>query len=323
MTSQGEEKMGDSLAQVAGIDIAKDHLDVHLHPSGATRRVTNDKPGHKALLGWLARQPVERIVFEATGPYHRRFARALGAAGLPFAKINPRQARRFAEATGRLAKTDRVDAALLARLGALLQPQAREPKSQVLDELTELVAARRALVKDRTACRNRAKIVTIPLLKSQAAQRLRQIKAQIAALDRLCRERVASDQTLSRRLAILTSIPGLGEATAIALLADMPELGQLEPKQAASLAGLAPVARESGTWRGKSFIRGGRAQVRQALYMPALVAMRFNEPLKTKYRALTQAGKPAKVAITAIMRKLIVLANALLRGERKWSPHIA
>jgi transposase len=315
--------MSDSLAQVAGIDIAKHHLDVHLHPSGATRRVSNDKAGHKALLHWFARQPIERIVFEATGPYHRLFERALGAAGLSFAKINPRQARRFAEATGRLAKTDRVDAAMLARLGALLKPDPREPKSQVLDELTELVAARRALVKDRTACRNRAKIVTIPLLKSQAAQRLRQIEAQIAALDRLCRERVASDQILSQRLSILTSIPGLGEATAIALLADMPELGQLEPKQAASLAGLAPVARESGTWRGKSFIRGGRAQVRTALYMPALVAIRFNEPLKTKYCALTQAGKPAKVAITAIMRKLIVLANALLRENRTWSPHLA
>jgi transposase len=315
--------MSDSLAQVAGIDIAKDHLDVHLHPSGATRRVTNDKAGHKTLLGWLARQPVERIVFEATGPYHRCFERALCAAGLAFAKINPRQARRFAEATGRLAKTDRVDAALLARLGALLQPEAREPKSQVLEELTELVAARRALVKDRTACRNRAKIVRIALLKSQAAQRLRQIEAQIAALDRLCHNLIAAEQTLARRLAVLTSIPGLGEATAIALLADMPELGQIEPKQAASLAGLAPVARESGTWRGKSFIRGGRAHVRQALYMPALVAIRFNEPLKTKYRSLTQAGKPAKVAITAIMRKLIVLANALLRTDRKWSPHLA
>jgi transposase len=315
--------MSESLAQVAGIDIAKDHLDVHLHPSGATRRVSNDKAGHKALLHWLARQPVERIVFEATGPYHRRLERALSAAGLPFAKINPKQARRFAEATGRLAKTDRVDAAMLARLGALLQPAPREPKSQVLDELTEIVAARRALVKDRTACRNRAKVVTIPLLKSQAAQRLRQIQAQIAALDRLCLELVALDQTLFHHLSILTSIPGLGEVTAIALLADMPELGQLEPKQAASLAGLAPVARESGTWRGRTFIRGGRARVRQALYMPALVAMRFNEPLKTKYCALTKAGKPAKVAITAIMRKLIVLANALLHSNRKWAPHLA
>ena len=251
--------MSESLAQVAGIDISKDHLDVCLHPSGATRRVRNDRAGHKVLLHWFARQRVERIVFEATGPYHRRLERSLSATGLPFAKINPRQARRFAEATGRLAKTDRVDAALLARLGALLQPKAREPKSELLDALTELVAARRALVKDRTA-------------------------------------------------------------TGIALLADMPELGEIEPKQAASLAGLAPIARESGTWRGKSFIRGGRAHVRQALYMPALVAVRFNEPLKTKYRELIRAGKPAKVAITAIMRKLLVLANSLLRDDRKRSP---
>ena len=201
--------MSESLAQVAGIDIAKDHLDIHLHPSGATRRVRNDTTGYKVLLGWLVLQRIERVVFEATGPYHRHFERALCAAGLPFAKINPRQARRFAEATGRLDKTDRVDAAMLAYLGALLQPEARTPKSPLLDELTELVAGRRALVKDRTACRNRAKIVSIPLLKSQAGQRLRQIEAQIAALDRLCRELVASDETLSRCLAILTSIPGL------------------------------------------------------------------------------------------------------------------
>lgn len=312
--------MSESLAQVAGIDISKDHLDVHLHPSGATRQVTNDKAGHKALLRWFSRLRVERIVFEATGPYHRLFERVLTAAGLTFAKINPRQARRFAEATGRLAKTDRVDAAMLARLGALLQPEASVPKSDVLDELTELVAARRALVKDRTACLNRAKVLRIQLLKSQTSQRLRQIEAQIAAVDRLCLELVTSDQTLAERLVILTSIPGLGEATAVAILADMPELGEIEPKQAASLAGLAPMARESGQWRGKSFIRGGRAHVRQALYMPALVAMRFNEPLKTRYEALIQAGKPPKIAITAIMRKLIVLANALLRDARPWTP---
>jgi transposase len=142
----------------------------------------------------------------------------------------------------------------------------------------------------------------------------------MAAVDRLCLELVTSDQTLAERLVILPSIPGLGEATAVAILADMPELGEIEPKQAASLAGLAPMARQSGQWRGTSFIRGGRAHVRQALYMPALVAMRFNEPLKTRYEALIQAGKPPKIAITAIMRKLIVLANALLRDARPWTP---
>lgn len=209
---------------------------------------------------------------------------------------------------------------MLARLGALLKPEVRTPKSQVLDELAELVAARRGLMRDRTACLNRAKNHRMAVLKRQAAQRLKQIDSQVAAVDRLCRELIAADTALADRLAILLSIPGIGEATAVAMLADMPELGQLAPKQAASLAGLAPVARESGTWRGKSFIRGGRAHLRQALYMPALVAMRFNEPLRAKYQALIAAGKPPKVAITAIMRKLIVLANALLHDGRKWAP---
>ena len=312
--------MSDSLPQVLGVDISKDHLDVHLHPSGATRRVTNDAAGHKALLGWLNDVALELVVFEATGAYHRLLERTLIAAKLPFATVNPRQARRFAEATGRLAKTDKVDAAMLARLGALLRPETRAPKSQVLDELTELVAARRGLMRDRTACLNRAKNHRMALLKRQAAQRLNQLDRQVAAVDRLCRELIASEASLADRLAILLSIPGIGEATAIALLADMPELGELASKQAASLAGLAPVARESGTWRGKSFIRGGRAHLRQALYLPALVAMRFNAPLKAKYQALIAAGKPPKVAITAIMRKLIVLANALLHDGRKWAP---
>ncbi|TFI56958.1 IS110 family transposase, partial [Sphingomonas parva] len=203
------------------------------------------------------------------------------------------------------------------------RPAAHVPKGAILDELTELVAARRGLMRDRTASLNRAKSQQIALLKHQAAQRLNQLERQVAAIDRQCRQLIARETGLAHRLAILSSIPGIGETTAIAILADMPELGQLEPKQAASLAGLAPVTRQSGAWRGRSSIRGGRAHLRQALYMPALVALRFNPPLKAKYQALTKAGKPAKIAITAIMRKLIILANALLRDERKWTPTIA
>lgn len=151
---------------------------------------------------------------------------------------------------------------------------------------------------------------------------MKQIAAQITAIDTECRTRIASELGLSRRFDILTSVPGLGEATAFAIVADMPELGTLENKQAASLAGLAPVDRQSGQWKGKSFIQGGRQTLRQALYMPALVATRFNQPLKAKYESLRADGKPAKVAITAIMRKLVVLANALIRGDRKWAPSI-
>ena len=196
---------------------------------------------------------------------------------------------------------------------------ARPAASEAIQQLADLVAARRALIKDRTATTNRAKVLRITLLKRQAGQRLTQIAQQVEDLDQHALAIIRADPVLQNRLDILISIPGIGEATAIALIADMPELGQMDEKQAASLAGLAPVARESGTWRGKSFIRGGRAHLRQALYMPALVAMRFNPDLKAKFEAMTKAGKPAKVAITALMRKHVVLANALLRGNRKWT----
>jgi transposase len=269
---------------------------------------------------WLAETPVERVVFEPTGPYHRAFERALGAASVPFVKVNPRQARRFAEAIGKLAKTDRLDAAMLARMGALLELQTRPPRTEAMLELKELHLAREALVKDRTAAKNRRNALTAPLLKRQNAQRLEQIERHIAAIEAEILKQVRTDSELAQRFAILTSIPGLSAITAFALLIEMPELGALEPGQAASLAGLAPIARQSGRWIGRAFIRGGRAEIRQALYMPALVATRFNPDMKAKYRQLTSAGKPAKVALTAVMRKLIVLANALLKANRTWTP---
>ena len=220
-------------------------------------------------------------------------------------------------------KTDKVDAAMLAHFGAVLQPDMPPARDEDLDNLTELLAARRALVKDRTAALNRAKNLTLALLKSQSQQHLKQIEAQIAAIDRAHAEILARQQSLKRRSDILMSIPCFGAATSLALLVDMPELGSMDAKQAASLSGLAPVTRQSGQWSGKSFIQGGRANVRHALYMPALVAIRFNPTLKDKYRALRDAGKPAKVAIIAIMRTLIVLANALLRDNRMWTPQRA
>ena len=315
--------MSPSTAPCAGVDVSKGHLDVAVHPGGAARRFANDRTGHSALLRWLAPRAVARVVFEATGPYHRLLERRLHAAGLPCAKVNPRHARRFAEAAGTLAKTDRVDAAMLARFGALLEPECRPLRSEALDQLAELVAARRMLVRDRTATTNRAKTLSLDLLKRQAALRLKHIARQIRAIDAQARALVAAEPSLARRLAVLASIPGIGEATALALIADMPELGRMDAKQAASLAGLAPVARQSGTWRGNSPIRGGRAHLRQALYMPALVAARFNPDLRAKFAAMTAAGKPAKVAITALMRRLVVLANALLRDDRTWTKAVA
>lgn len=301
-----------------GVDISKDHLDAHRMSDGASRRFANDSAGHRAFLDWLGGSGA-RIVYEPTGAYHRTFERRLADAGCALVKVNPRQARRFAEATGKLAKTDRLDAAMLARMGALLELQARPARSPILNDLKDLHMAREALVKNRTAAKNRAKTITLALLKRHNAEQFRQIERQMAAIETEIMTLIKADPDLARRFAILVSIPGVSAITAFALIIDMPELGTLGQGEAASLAGLAPVARQSGQWTGRAFIRGGRAKVRQALYMPALVAMRFNPDLKTKYEQLKAVGKASKVAITAVMRKLIVLANALLRDRRKWT----
>lgn len=302
-----------------GVDISKDHLDAHRRSDGASRRFTNDKNGHRAFLKWLDGEPGARIVYEPTGPYHRAFERRLAEAGAALVKVNPRQARRFAEATGKLAKTDRLDAAMLARMGALLELEARPSRSPVLNDLKDLHMAREALVKSRTAAKNRAKNLTLVILRRHNAEQLRQVERQMAAIEAEITARIKADPELARRFDILVSMPGVSTVTAFALIIDMPELGTLDNGQAASLAGLAPVARQSGNWTGRAYIRGGRANVRQALYMPALVAMRFNPDLKAKYDKLKAAGKASKVAITAIMRKLVVLANALIRDDRKWT----
>jgi len=310
--------MSNELPQTIGIDISKAALDCHAHPAGLDRQFPNTAKGHKALIVWAGQWQIERIAYEATGIYHRAMEVALDL--LPCVKLNPERARRFAQATGTLAKTDRIDARLLARMAVALQPPVRPARTPQQNQLAELVNARDGLVRDRTALKNREKNLTVTLLKRQCGQRLEQIARHIAALDAEIAAVIAADEKLARRHDIITSIAGLGTLTANQIVATMPELGSLDNKQAASLAGLAPVARQSGQWKGKSFIRGGRANVRQALYMPALVAARFNPDLKAKYQQLVAAGKPAKIAITTVMRKLVVIVNALLKADRLWNP---
>lgn len=315
--------MSKTISQTLGIDISKETLDVYLYPNGAAHRFANDKKGFTALIRWLGDHALNRIVYEPTGAYHRAFEVRFLEAGFTLAKVNPRQARRFAEAIGTNAKTDAVDAAMLARFGAMLEPRALAPNSAHLNDMKDLLVARRALVKDRIAAQNRAHQRSLALLKAQARDRLKQIARQITAIDTALREGLKADGALKARFDILTSIPGLGEITAFALLIDMPELGELENKCAASLAGLAPMARDSGQWQGKRCIRGGRAELRHALFMPALVAMRFNRDLKAVYDRLIAKGKPAKLALVAIMRKLVILANALLKKGTQWTPKLA
>jgi transposase len=309
-----------TIAQNVGVEISKDFLDVAIQPAGEAARFANDAKGHRALIKRLAPLQVVRIVFEATGAYHRLFERTLAEAGLPMVKVNPRQARRFAEACGKLAKTDRCDAAMLARMGAALELEPRPVISETLDEMKELLNARDALIKDRVAALNREKTAILPLIKRQIGARLRQIDAQIEAIDERQKELRTADSDIQRKFKILSSIPGVGAVTANILLVDMPELGELDQGQAASLAGVAPVAKDSGKSCGKRSIRGGRSRVRRALYMAALSASRFYPACRAKYDALVNAGKLAKVALVAIMSKLLIVANALLREKRKWTP---
>ena len=313
--------MSNDLSQTIAIDISKATLDCHAHPAGIDRQFANTANGHKALIAWARQWPIDRIAYEATGVYHRALEAAL--ADMPCVKLNPLRVRRFAEATGTLAKTDRVDAALIARMATMLQSPVKQAKCTQQALLAELINARDGLVRDRTALKNREKNLTVALLKRQCKQRIEQIARHIEALDAEIAAVIASDADLTCKHRIIASISGIGTLTANQLIATMPELRSLDSKQAASLAGLAPVTRQSGQWKGKSFIQGGRANVRQALYMPALVAARFNPDLKAKYQQLITLGKPAKIAITAIMRKLIVTANALLKANRLWVKSLA
>lgn len=306
-----------------GVDISKDTLDVHRHPAGDHRQFSNDTTGFKALIKWLGKDAVCRIVFEATGAYHRAFEQALDKAGLPLCKVNPRNARRFGEAIGQLTKTDRVDAAMLAQLGVMIKPPIRPAPRQALCDLKQLHVARKALIKDRTAAKNRQKNLCLSILKRQINQRLQQIETQLSEIETAMQERIKGDTELARRFAILLSIPGVAERSAFAILIDMPELGSLDCQTAASLSGTAPRIKQSGKRKGRAFVHGGRPYVRNMLFMPALVAARFNPDMKAKYQKLITAGKPSKVALTAIMRKLIILANALIRDDRLWNEKAA
>lgn len=307
-----------SRLDAVGVDISKASLDAHRLSTGESRRFANDAAGIEGLAQW-AGDSVHRVVYESTGRLHRELEARL-ADRLPLAEVNPLRARLFAKATGRLAKTDAVDAQVLALMGATLELRCAKARREPFPELEELVSARDALTRDRTRAQNRLHQTRSALLRRQHRNRLRQVARQVRAVDARIRELTRSDAELSRRAEVLSSIAGVGQATAAALLADMPELGSVGHGEASSLAGLAPWTRESGRWAGRRFIGGGRARPRRALYMAALSAIQHNPDLKAVHDRLVARGKPGKVALTAVMRKLLTLANALLRDDRLWTP---
>ena len=306
-----------------GIDVCKDRLDIYLHPLGQSLRVANAKVGLRALKRQLAPVTVVRIVMEATGKYHRQAFRTLSAAGFAVCVINPLRARLFAEARGTLAKTDAIDARILAILGESLMPEARAPAPESLEALQELVHARAAATAEATALINRSKASATAFLKAELRRRIRALEGHIARLEAEIARHIAADPLLARRYAILQSIPGIGKVAASTLIVDLAEIGHASRRAVALLAGLAPIACDSGDTSGQRHIKGGRAIVRQALYMAAVAAARCNPDLAAFYNRLRAAGKKAKVALTAVMRKLLTLANTLIKEDRLWLPHHA
>ncbi len=301
-----------------GIDVAKDRLDVHLRPMGEAFAVARDGDGLAALIERLAKLAPGLIVLEATGGFEATVAAALGAAGLPLVVVNPRQIRDFARATGRLAKTDRLDAEAIARFAEAVQPEPRPLPDEAARRLGELVARRRQLVEMIGSESQRRRQLNDPHLVRRVAAHLGWLQKELARSEADLGNAVRSSPAWREAEDLLVSVPGIGKTSARMLITELPELGQLDRRQIASLVGVAPINRDSGTFRGRRMVMGGRADVRKALYMPTVTAIRYNPALKALYERLTGRGKPAKVAITAAMRKLLTILNAILKHRSPW-----
>ncbi|WP_442593301.1 IS110 family transposase [Parapusillimonas sp. JC17] len=314
--------------QVAvGIDISKRTMDVAIgHEQQSTTVFSNDDAGHQALITALKNYQVSLIVMEATGQYQLACACALQAAGFAVVVINPRQARDFAKAMGRLAKTDSVDARMLAELAQVLNQRPDRDRfikpmpDQAQQQLHALVLRRRQLVRLLVSERQRKHMAHAEVVQD-IAELMDVLAKQLEMLDRRIAEHLVQYQ--SDLTALLKSVKGVGPATAATLISELPELGHLKAKQICALVGVAPMNRDSGQARGKRIICGGRATVRSALYMAAIVAMRHNAVIRRCYEHLLAAGKPKKVAIVACMRKLLVIMNAMVKSGRPWSDQSA
>jgi transposase len=308
----------ETTASYVGIDISKNGLDVHIHPTNLNEHFNNDLKGFRALEKWLISIPITMIIFESTGRYHHALHVFLDSIGYQICVINPCRSRRFAQALGYLAKTDKADAKTLAQYGAMTKPEATPLCNKDIKTLRELIVARRALLKRMTQITNHIQDCHNSLLKRQSQQAIKQCERHLAQIDQEMEKLIRTKPALKQRFDILTSIPAIGPATAFTLIAEMPELGSMTAKQASSLIGLAPVAQDSGMYRGRRKIKAGRRGPRMALYMAAVAALRFNQDMAKFYTRLKGNGKPSKVALIAVMRKMIVLANTLIGQQRKW-----
>jgi transposase len=302
-----------------GIDVAKAQLDIALRPTGERWAVTNDETGIAALIGRLQAVQPTLIVLEATGGYQRAVVAALAAAALPLVVVNPRQVRDFAKATGQLAKTDALDARAVAHFAEAVRPALRPLPDAQTEELRTLLARRRQLIAMRTAEQNRLENAT-PRLRADLVAHIAWLEQRVAALDDDLDTTLRASPVWRERETLYRSVPGIGPVCARTLVLDLPELGTLSRQRIAALVGVAPFNRDSGTLRGTRTTWGGRAHVRATLYMSTLVAVRHNPVLKAFYQRLCTAGKAKKVALTACMRKLLTILNAMGKHQTPWQP---
>ena len=304
-----------------GIDVSKEWVDVAVRPTGEAWRVNQDQEGMEALVLRLQAMSPQCIVMEATGGYEAPIAAALGAAGLPVAVVNPRQVRDFARSQGKLAKTDRLDAAVIAHFGQASGVTGQALRSPEARAFEGLVARRRQIIQMRTAEHLRLQRA-LPVVREGIEEVIALLNRQVKEIDDDLGRRLRESPLWREREELLRSVPGIGPATVFSLLAELPELGSLDRRGAAAVVGVAPLNRDSGKHRGSRRCWGGRGHVRAALYMAALVGVRYNPTLKEFYERLVRAGKAKKVALTACMRKLLTILNAMLKHHTTWNPQI-
>jgi transposase len=306
-----------------GIDVSKSTLDVCIEPDEKTLHVAYDEAGIKQIVDRLKEVSPTLIVIEATGGLEIRIATELASKGLQVAVINPRQARDFAKATGRLAKTDQVDAAMLAVFAKAIRPQARPLRDEDTCALNDMVSRRRQLIDMRVQETLRLGTAASKPLQKNLSKHIAWLDKRIAEIDTDLTKRLRNSDVWRIKDDLLRGIPGVGAVTTLTVLAKCPELGTLNRREIAALTGVAPLANDSGKHRGKRFIWGGRADVRAVLYMAAVSAIRCNEPIKAFAERLKKAGKPPKVVIVACMRKLLTIMNSMLKNNEPWSPNFA
>jgi transposase len=301
-----------------GIDVSKDRLDVHVRPSGAAFAVPRDGKGVEELLDRLRTVAPTLIAVEATGGFETIVAAAIGAAQLPLVVVNPAQVRHYAQAVGKRAKTDPIDAEMIARFAEAVKPEPRQVPAAAARLLGELVARRRQIVEMLVAERQREKRADNARVRKSLVRHLKVLERELQDLTDDISGLIRSSPVWRETEDLLVSVPGVAGRTSSSLLAEVPELGCLTRRQIASLVGVAPFTRESGRWRGKSMIAGGRAPARTAIYMAALSASQHNPVLRAFYRRLLAAGKPKMVALIAVARKLLVILNAMIRDKKPW-----